>query len=181
MKDRNGTPPKVVRCAIYCRKSTEEGLDMEFNSLHAQRESGEAFVASQQSEGWICLPEDYSDPGFTGGNMDRPALKRLMLDIQAGKIDTVVVNKIDRLSRSLIDFTKILEVFEKHKVAFVAVTQSISTATSAGRLMLNILFSFAQFERELISERTRDKRQKRPVFRLALAAERTPVRTSHRK
>lgn len=148
---------RVLHCAIYCRKSTEEGLEQEFNSIHAQRESGEAFIASQQSEGWICLPDMYDDGGFTGGNMDRPALKRLLADIEAGRIDVVVVNKIDRLSRSLIDFTRILEVFEKKQVAFVAVTQAISTATSTGRLMLNILFSFAQFERELISERTRDK------------------------
>jgi site-specific DNA recombinase len=148
---------QIVRCAIYCRKSTEEGLEQEFNSIHAQRESAEAYIASQQGEGWVCLPDDYSDGGFTGATMDRPALKQVLADIEAGKIDAVVVYKIDRLSRSLIDFTRILEVFEKHQVAFIAVTQAISTATSAGRLMLNILFSFAQFERELISERTRDK------------------------
>ena len=147
----------INRCAIYTRKSTEEGLDQEFNSLDAQRYSGEAFIASQQHEGWQCLPDHYDDGGFTGGNTDRPALRRLLADIEAGRIDTVVVYKVDRLSRSLLDFTKILETFERHKVSFVSVTQQFNTATSMGRLMLNILLSFAQFEREMISERTRDK------------------------
>ncbi len=145
------------RCAIYTRKSTEEGLEQEFNSLDAQRESGEAFIASQQHEGWECLPEHYDDGGFTGGNTDRPALQRLLADIEAGLIDTVVVYKVDRLSRSLLDFARILRTFEKHNVSFVSVTQQFNTATSMGRLMLNILLSFAQFEREMISERTRDK------------------------
>jgi site-specific DNA recombinase len=147
----------IVRCAIYTRKSTEEGLEQEFNSLDAQREAAEAFIASQQHEGWTCLPERYDDGGFTGGNMERPALQRLMADIEAGKIDLVLTYKVDRLSRSLLDFAKMMETFEKHKVSFVAVTQQFSTATSMGRLVLNVLLSFAQFEREIISERTRDK------------------------
>lgn len=158
MNKRNNTPaPAAVRCAIYTRKSTEEGLDQEFNTLDAQRESGEAYVASQRHEGWECLPGHYDDGGFTGGNMDRPALRRLITDIEAGKIDCVVVYKVDRLSRSLLDFAKLLEIFERHQVAFVSVTQQFNTANSMGRLMLNVLLSFAQFEREIISERTRDK------------------------
>jgi site-specific DNA recombinase len=146
-----------VRCAIYTRKSTEEGLEQEFNSLDAQRESGEAFICSQQHEGWQCLPDCYDDGGFTGGNMDRPALRRLLADIEAGKIDCVVVYKVDRLSRSLLDFARMMEVFDRHHAAFVAVTQQFNTATSMGRLVMNVLLSFAQFEREIISERTRDK------------------------
>jgi site-specific DNA recombinase len=147
----------TVRCAVYTRKSTEEGLEQEFNSLDAQRESGEAFVASQRHEGWQCLSEHYDDGGFTGGNMDRPALKRLLADIEAGKIDCVVVYKVDRLSRSLLDFARMMETFDKHGVSFVSVTQQFNTATSMGRLILNVLLSFAQFEREMISERVRDK------------------------
>jgi site-specific DNA recombinase len=150
-------PAPAVRCAIYTRKSTEEGLEQEFNSLDAQRESAEAFIKSQESLGWQCLPDHYDDGGFTGGNMDRPALQRLLADIEAGRIDCVVVYKVDRLSRSLMDFARIIETFEKHHVSFVAVTQQFSTATSMGRLVLNVLLSFAQFEREMISERTRDK------------------------
>lgn len=146
-----------IRCAIYTRKSTEEGLEQEFNSLDAQRESGEAYIASQKTEGWVCLPEKYDDGGFTGGNMDRPALKRLMADIEAGKVDCIVVYKVDRLSRSLIDFARLMEVFERKKISFVSVTQQFNTTQSMGRLTLNILLSFAQFEREIISERTRDK------------------------
>ena len=146
-----------VRCAIYTRKSTEEGLEQEFNSLDAQREAGEAYIKSQQHEGWVCLPDHYDDGGFTGGNMDRPALRRLLADIEAGKVDCVVVYKVDRLSRSLLDFARIMEAFERHNVSFVSVTQQFNTATSMGRLMLNVLLSFAQFEREMISERTRDK------------------------
>ncbi len=146
-----------VRCAIYTRKSTEEGLDQDFNSLDAQRESGEAFIASQKAEGWLCLPDRYDDGGFTGGNMERPALKRLLGDIEAGKIDCVIVYKVDRLSRSLMDFARMMSVFEQHGVSFVSVTQQFNTTCSMGRLTLNILLSFAQFERELISERTRDK------------------------
>jgi site-specific DNA recombinase len=147
----------VVRCAVYTRKSTEEGLEQEFNSLDAQRESAEAYIKSQKHAGWICLPERYDDGGFTGGNLDRPALKRLLTDIEKGKIDAIVVYKVDRLSRSLLDFAKIMEAFEKRQVAFVSVTQQFNTATSMGRLVLNVLLSFAQFEREIISERTRDK------------------------
>lgn len=151
-----GTLP-LVRCAIYTRKSTEEGLDQEFNSLDAQREAGEAFVASQRAEGWVYLPDRYDDGGFTGGNMDRPALRRLIADIEAGKIDCVVVYKVDRLSRSLLDFARMMETFDKARVSFVSVTQQFNTANSMGRLILNVLLSFAQFEREIISERTRDK------------------------
>jgi len=147
----------TIRCAVYTRKSTEEGLEQEFNSLDAQRESGEAFIASQKSEGWVCLPDRYDDGGFTGGNMERPALKRLMADIDAGQVDCVVVYKVDRLSRSLLDFTQIMEALEKRGVSFVSVTQQFNTTSSMGRLTLNILLSFAQFEREIISERTRDK------------------------
>jgi site-specific DNA recombinase len=150
-------PKLKVRCAIYTRKSTEEGLEQEFNSLDAQRESAEAYIKSQAHEGWVCLPEHYDDGGFTGGNMDRPALQRLLDDVKAGKIGAVVCYKVDRLSRSLLDFAKMMEAFEKHRVSFVSVTQQFSTATSMGRLVLNVLLSFAQFEREIISERTRDK------------------------
>ena len=146
-----------LRCAIYTRKSTEEGLDQEFNSLDAQREAAEAFIQSQRREGWIALPERYDDGGFTGANMDRPALKRLLQAVEAHELDCVVVYKVDRLSRSLLDFTRMLSLFEKYKVSFVAVTQQFNTSTSLGRLTLNILLSFAQFERELIGERTRDK------------------------
>jgi site-specific DNA recombinase len=147
----------LVRCAVYTRKSTEEGLEQAFNTLDAQRESAEAFVRSQAAEGWTCLPDRYDDGGFTGGNMDRPALKRLLADIDAGKVDCVVVYKVDRLSRSLLDFARMLEAFDRHRVSFVAVTQQINSGTSMGRLMLNVLLSFAQFEREIIGERTRDK------------------------
>jgi site-specific DNA recombinase len=158
-KDRAKSPPTrpTTRCAIYTRKSTEEGLEQEFNSLDAQRESGEAYVKSQAHEGWELIDTPYDDGGFTGGNMDRPALRRLMADIEAGKIDCVIVYKVDRLSRSLMDFSRIIEAFDNHKVAFVSVTQQFNTANSMGRLMLNVLLSFAQFEREIISERTRDK------------------------
>ena len=147
----------VKRCAIYTRKSHEEGLDMEFNSLDAQREAGEAYVASQKANGWMCLPEHYDDGGFSGGNLNRPALKKLLSDCEAGKIDIVVVYKIDRLSRSLCDFAELTKQFEQWNVAFVSVTQEINTNTSAGRMMLNILMTFAQFEREIIAERIRDK------------------------
>ena len=145
------------RCAIYTRKSTEEGLALEFNSLDAQRESAEAYITSMKHEGWMCLPDRYDDGGFTGGNIERPALKRLLADIEAGKIDCIVVYKVDRLSRSLMDFARMMETFEKHGVSFVSVTQQFNTTHSMGRLTLNILLSFAQFEREIISERTRDK------------------------
>jgi DNA invertase Pin-like site-specific DNA recombinase len=149
------TPKK--RCAVYTRKSTDEGLDQEYNSLEAQRDAGLAFIASQRHEGWIALADGYDDGGYSGGNMDRPGLRRLMVDIEAGKIDTVVVYKIDRLTRSLPDFAKLVEVFDRNGVSFVSVTQQFNTTTSMGRLTLNILLSFAQFEREVTGERIRDK------------------------
>jgi DNA invertase Pin-like site-specific DNA recombinase len=145
------------RCAVYTRKSSEEGLDQEYNSIDAQRDAGHAYVASQRAEGWIPVADDYDDGGFSGGSMDRPALKRLMQDIDAGLIDIVVVYKIDRLTRSLADFSKMVEVFERRGVSFVSVTQQFNTTTSMGRLMLNVLLSFAQFEREVTGERIRDK------------------------
>jgi site-specific DNA recombinase len=148
---------RKLRCAVYTRKSSEEGLDMEFNSLDAQREACEAFIASQRAEGWVLVHDRYDDGGISGGTLERPALKRLIADIEGGLIDVVVVYKIDRLSRSLIDFTKLVEVFDAHSVTFVSVTQSFNTTTSMGRLTLNILLSFAQFEREVIGERIRDK------------------------
>lgn len=151
-------PAKTTRCAIYTRKSTEDGLEQEFNSLDAQRESGESYVASQKSMGWVALDERYDDGGYTGGNMDRPALERLLADIKAGKVDCVVVYKVDRLSRSLMDFARMMQVFDAHNVAFVSVTQHFDTSSSMGRLILNVLLSFAQFEREIISERIRDKK-----------------------
>jgi site-specific DNA recombinase len=159
---RQTNPPQTgkaatVRCAVYTRKSTEMGLEKEFNTLDAQRESAQAYIRSQQHEGWTCLPERYDDGGYTGGNLDRPALRRLVADIEAGKVDSVVTYKVDRLSRSLLDFARLMETFDKHRVAFVSVTQQFNTATSMGRLVLNVLLSFAQFEREIISERTRDK------------------------
>src|SRR6187401_2868709 len=149
--------PRRMRCAIYTRKSTEEGLDMEFNSLDAQREASSAYIASQRAEGWVELADQYDDGGFSGGSLERPALKRLMADIETGRVDIVVVYKIDRLSRSLMDFAKLVEVFDRNNVTFVSVTQSFNTTTSMGRLTLNILLSFAQFEREVIGERIRDK------------------------
>ncbi|MGA3844079.1 recombinase family protein [Ralstonia nicotianae] len=145
------------RCAVYCRVSSDERLDQSFNSIDAQKEAGHAFIKSQSHEGWIAVGDDYDDPGFSGGNVDRPALKRLMADIEAGKIDIVVVYKIDRLSRSLADFARMVEVFDRCRVSFSAVTQQINSATSMGRLMLNVLLSFAQFEREVTGERIRDK------------------------
>jgi site-specific DNA recombinase len=153
------TPPlkRRTRCAVYTRKSSEEGLDMEFNSLDAQRESCEAYVASQRQEGWVLVPDYYDDGGFSGGTLERPALKRLLADIEAGLVDVVVVYKIDRLSRSLMDFSRLVEVFDRQNVTFVSITQSFNTTTSMGRLTLNILLSFAQFEREVTGERIRDK------------------------
>jgi DNA invertase Pin-like site-specific DNA recombinase len=145
------------RCAVYTRKSSEEGLDMEFNSLDAQREACENYIASQKAEGWMLVPEYYDDGGISGGTLERPALKRLLSDIEAGRVDVVVVYKIDRLSRSLMDFAKLVDVFDRNDVTFVSVTQSFNTTTSMGRLTLNILLSFAQFEREVIGERIRDK------------------------
>ena len=148
-------PPK--RCAVYCRVSSDERLDQSFNSIDAQKEAGHAFIKSQSHEGWIAVADDYDDGGFSGGNMERPALRRLMADIQMGKVDIVVVYKIDRLSRSLADFARMVDVFDRHRVSFSAVTQQINSATSMGRLMLNVLLSFAQFEREVTGERIRDK------------------------
>jgi DNA invertase Pin-like site-specific DNA recombinase len=147
----------TIRCAIYTRKSTEEGLEQQFNSLDNQRLSGENYVLSQASKGWETIEKHYDDGGYSGGNMDRPGLQELFCDIKAGLINCVVVYKIDRLSRSLLDFAKIVELFDKHGVSFVAVTQSFDTSNSMGRLMLNILLSFAQYERELTGERIRDK------------------------
>ncbi len=146
-----------IRCAIYTRKSTEEGLDQEFNSLNAQRESCEAFIKSQRSLGWVSLSSRYDDRGTSGGTMERPALQRLLSDIKAHRVDTIVVYKVDRLTRSLADFAKIVEVLDAHKVSFVSVTQAFNTTTSMGRLTLNMLLSFAQFEREVTGERIRDK------------------------
>jgi site-specific DNA recombinase len=156
---RNPVPPrtKVSRCAIYTRKSSEEGLEQDFNSLHAQRESCDAYIKSQRHEGWTPLPALYDDGGYSGGSTDRPALKRLLADIQAGLIDVVVVYKVDRLTRSLADFAKIVEIFDAAGVSFVSVTQQFNTTTSMGRLTLNVLLSFAQFEREVTGERIRDK------------------------
>jgi len=145
------------RCAIYTRKSTEEGLEMEFNSLDAQHAACSAYVASQRSEGWVELAEHYDDGGISGATLDRPALKCLLADIQEDRVDVVVVYKIDRSSRALMDFAKLVEVFDRHNVTFVSVTQSFNTTTSMGRLTVNILLSFAQFEREVIGERIRDK------------------------
>ena len=148
----NAATPSFIskkRCAIYTRKSTEEGLDQEYNSLEAQRDAGLSFVSSQRHEGWLALDDTYDDGGFSGGNIDRPGLKRLMQDIEAKRIDVVVVYKIDRLTRSLPDFAKLVEVFDRNNVSFVSVTQQFNTTTSMGRLTLNILLSFAQFEREV--------------------------------
>ena len=146
-----------VRCAVYTRKSTEEGLEMEFNTLDAQREACEAYIASQKSEGWYLVPDYYDDGGVSGGTLERPALKRLLADIEVGKINVVVVYKIDRLTRSLLDFAKLVEAFDQRQVTFASITQSFNTTTSMGRLTLNILLSFAQFEREISAERIRDK------------------------
>jgi len=148
---------RPIRCAIYTRKSTDENLETEFNSLDAQREAAEAYIASQRQEGWIVFPDRYDDAGFSGGTLERPALQRLLREVEAGRVDCVVVYKLDRLSRSLLDFTRLIETFERHGVSFVSVTQRFDTSTSMGRLMLNILLSFAQFEREIIGERIRDK------------------------
>ena len=148
---------KKLRCAVYTRKSTDEGLDKEFNTLDAQREACEAYIASQRAEGWVLVRDRYDDGGFSGGTLERPALKRLLADIEQEVVDVIVVYKIDRLSRSLMDFAKLVETMEAHGVTFVSVTQSFNTTTSMGRLTLNILLSFAQFEREVIGERIRDK------------------------
>src|SRR6266702_1647113 len=151
------THPRTLRCAIYTRKSTEEGLTQEFNTLEAQRESAEAFVQSQLHAGWTALAERYDDGGYTGANLERPALRRLLADIADGKIDCVLVYKVDRLSRSLLDVARLMEIFERHKVSLVSITQPLNTTSSLGRLTLNILLSFAEFERSMIADRTRDK------------------------
>ena len=162
LKNRRGRGMKKpivrkLRCAVYTRKSSEEGLEQEFNSLDAQREACEAYIASQKPEGWVLVPDRYDDGGISGATLERPALKRLLADIEAQRVDVVVVYKIDRLSRALMDFAKLVEVFDRNNVTFVSVTQSFNTTTSMGRLTLNILLSFAQFEREVIGERIRDK------------------------
>ena len=148
---------RKLRCAVYTRKSSEEGLEQEFNSLDAQREACEAYIASQKPEGWVLVPDRYDDGGISGATLERPALQRLLADIEAQRVDVIVVYKIDRLSRALMDFAKLVEVFDRNAVTFVSVTQSFNTTTSMGRLTLNILLSFAQFEREVIGERIRDK------------------------
>src|SRR3984957_4015739 len=147
----------VMRCAIYTRKSSEEGLEQSFNSLDAQRESSEAFILSQRQEGWHVVPTRYDDGGYSGGTMERPALKRLLADVEAHKVNVIVVYKVDRLTRSLADFAKIVEALDARGVSFVSVTQQFNTTTSMGRLTLNVLLSFAQFEREVTGERIRDK------------------------
>lgn len=148
---------KAVRCAVYTRKSSEEGLELSFNSLHAQREACEAYILSQAGQGWTCLPTEYDDGGISGGHMDRPGLRSLIADIKQGQVDVIVVYKVDRLTRSLTDFSKLVEVFDTHGVSFVSVTQAFNTTNSMGRLTLNVLLSFAQFEREVTGERIRDK------------------------
>jgi site-specific DNA recombinase len=153
----NSPVVRKVRCAVYTRKSSEEGLDQEFNSLDAQREACEAYIASQRAEGWVLVHDRYDDGGVSGGTLERPALKRLLADIENGLVDVVVVYKIDRLSRALMDFAKLVDVFDANEVTFVSVTQSFNTTNSMGRLTLNMLLSFAQFEREVIGERIRDK------------------------
>jgi len=161
MKPRSGvaTAPakKQIRAAVYCRKSTEHGLGQEYNSLDAQRDACTAYIATMKHAGWVCVADDYSDGGWSGGNTERPALQRLLADIEAGKIDAVVVHRVDRLSRSLLDFTQMLTLFERHGVSFASVTQSFDTASSMGRLTMHILLSFAEFERSMIGERIRDK------------------------
>jgi DNA invertase Pin-like site-specific DNA recombinase len=149
--------PRIVRCAIYTRKSTEEGLEQDFNSLDAQHEACTAYILSQKAEGWKVLPDRYDDGGFSGGSMERPALRRLLAEVAAHRVNVVVVYKVDRLTRSLTDFPKIVGIFDAAGVSFVSVTQSFNTTTSMGRLTLNVLLSFAQFEREVTAERIRDK------------------------
>ena len=148
---------RKLRCAVYTRKSSEEGLDMEFNSLDAQREACQAYIASQRGEGWLLVDDRYDDGGVSGGTLDRPALKRLLADIEGGKVDIVVVYKVDRLSRSLLDFHKLIEQFERHQTTFVSITQSFNTTDAMGRMHLNIMLTFAQYEREVIGVRIRDK------------------------
>ena len=155
MKDQSAK--RGLRCAIYTRVSTDQGLEQDFNSLDAQREASEAYVKSQAHEGWRLIPDHYDDGGYSGGSMVRPALQKLLADVEARRIDVIVVYKVDRLTRSLADFAKLVETFDKHDVSFVSVTQSFNTTTSMGRLTLNVLLSFAQFEREVTGERIRDK------------------------
>jgi len=150
-------PRSNIRCAIYTRVSTDQGLDQEFNSLDAQREASEAYIKSQAHEGWTCLKEQYADGGFSGGSMERPSLQLLLDAVKQHKLDVIVVYKVDRLTRSLADFAKLVELFDAHGVSFVSVTQSFNTTSSMGRLTLNVLLSFAQFEREVTGERIRDK------------------------
>src|SRR6516165_2372693 len=151
------TERKVLRCAIYTRKSTEHNLELEFNSLDAQREACEAYIKSQAHEGWRLVPDHYDDGAFSGASLDRPALELLLSRVRARKVDVIVVYKVDRLTRSLADFAKLVELFDQHSVSFLSVTQSFNTTSSMGRLTLNVLLSFAQFEREVIGERVRDK------------------------
>jgi len=148
---------KHIRCAIYTRVSTDQGLEQDFNSLDAQYEASQAYIRSQAHSGWTLLRAKYDDGGFSGGNTDRPALQQLLADVRTGKVDVIVVYKVDRLTRSLADFAKLVELFDAHNVSFVSVTQQFNTTTSMGRLTLNVLLSFAQFEREVTSERIRDK------------------------
>jgi len=155
--DRTRQGTRKLCCAIYTRKSTEDGLEQEFNTLDAQREACEAYITSQRSEGWVAVREHYDDGGFSGGTLERPALGQMLADIEDGLVDVIVVYKIDRLSRSLMDFARLVEIFDRNQVTFVSVTQSFNTTTSMGRLTLNILLSFAQFEREVTGERIRDK------------------------
>ncbi|MHB8285778.1 MAG: recombinase family protein, partial [Caulobacteraceae bacterium] len=157
MNARSEVKAQVLRCAVYTRKSSEEGLEQAFNSLHAQRHACEAYIASQAGEGWAALPTEYDDGGISGGTMDRPALKRLLADIERGEVDVVVVYKVDRLTRSLSDFARIVDIFDAAGASFVSVTQAFNTTNSMGRLTLNVLLSFAQFEREVTGERIRDK------------------------
>ena len=153
----NSTEKKPIRCATYTRKSHEEGLEQEFNSLDAQREAAEAYIESQRMQGWQALPDHYDDGGFSGGNMERPGLQRLLADVDAGKVDVIVVYKIDRLSRSLLDSMKMIERFNQKGVSFVSVTQQFNTTDPTGRMFLGILITFAQYEREVIAERIRSK------------------------
>ncbi|MFL5333803.1 MAG: recombinase family protein, partial [Geminicoccaceae bacterium] len=154
---QRAAPSGAVRCAVYTRKSSEDGLEQDFNSLDAQREACLAYIASQRHEGWTALPTLYDDGGFSGGTLSRPAVQRLLADIAAGRLDLVVLYKVDRLTRSLADFAKLVEIFDAHRVSFVSITQHFNTTTSIGRLTLNMLLSFAQFEREVTGERIRDK------------------------
>jgi site-specific DNA recombinase len=163
--ETSGTPPAPsLRCAIYTRKSTEEGLGQEFNSLDAQRECAEAYILSQRQEGWTVLPQRYDDGGFTGANLERPALRRLLADIQAGQIDCVVIYKVDRLSRSLFDFARLMQIFDQHGVSFVSVTQQLNSHTPMGRLTLNVLLSFAHNAERAIMQSHGAEVGRRPAF-----------------